>query len=230
MGQLEILPVPSDLQDNFCYEMDASILRIDAVAYPVIAVPEAATWRSQASGDYNILTSDYTFGRQIQIELDSDRMIHEASLLAAILARRLQPKTTHPKSAVLADRSALDGHVYAALRRPDENNDVVDLRTVTEETGGFLFGPGDYNLNIRHFARQAMDKACDKALVADHADIALEDNGLRIIDDEFRDRTAKALQHYYCQVLGTARVESLTGTREQRSQFLMSAVSHLLTA
>lgn len=182
---------------------------------PIVLVPEAATYYARSVGRPDILTNNYSFEQQVQIEFVSAGMVASAVLLAEELAVKLQTSGSR-HGFIISDRSMLDGHVYSRLRTPDHPDDPVNLRQVAAATGMLLLSPTQPDVDIRHIAREQVAAACDTAYISDHHDIPFEDNGLRQADLEFRDLIAGSMAEYYEDVVGTKKVHYLRGDRAQR--------------
>jgi hypothetical protein len=196
----------------------AAYERVDDVTVPIVVAPEAATYYAQKiAKNSRVVTDQYTIDDQIGMESTAKRLITRANIVAAHLSHVLQPDIARPLAIVASDRSPLDGHVYSAIRTPDAEQELIDMASVANATGGKT--PLHYAgcaIPYRENARVDAVGSFSIAFVTDHTEISLESSQYRSDDIQFRNQIAQSMTAYYKSILGDERVVALSGDRSER--------------
>jgi hypothetical protein len=195
---------------------------VSGVKVPVVVVGEVARQLDAFYPDRNMLTSGYSRDSQASITLRTLFRTQGAGMSAMAMARKFQPNREKLVGAVLTDRGVLSGFSYALLRLPEEeDHGHVDLANISD-----LSTPS-FTINI---AEQAYRFAggYDKILLTDHTEIGLEDDGKRVVDDDFRTLVADSVAAAYQARLSAEKIAHLRGDRAARVVQLSGHIRELL--
>lgn len=194
---------------------------VNGVRVPVVVVGEVARQLDAFYPDRNMLTTGYNRDDQASITLRTISRAQGAGMSALAMARKLQPNRQKPVGAVLSDRGVLSGFSYASLRLPNEDHDHVDLANISDlPTPSF---PIDIAQQANAFAGHY-----DKVLLTDHLEIGLENDGKRVVDDNFRSLVADSIAAAYRARLPAEKVSLLCGDRAARVARLSAHICGLI--
>lgn len=217
VAELNGVPLSKPSYNSVCVTTD-----IDGTTVPIVVAAESARMYDSMHPQERALTDGYSRDGQASITMRLMGAAQGAAMSAAAVARQLQPDRLKTVSLALIDRGILSGFEYAWLRLPEEDHTVVDLAAISD------IPTPSHVINV---AQQAYEFASvyDKILLVDHAEVAFEDDGKRVIDGGFRNLVAEGISQAYRLRLPEDRIDMLRGDRLQRKQQIVAHIRDLLT-
>lgn len=197
---------------------------------PVITCEEAATRYAYQRGQPELVTTGYGFGHQIMMEHKAMEMVLDAYTIArrAALAYPAIPRLGNC-ALILSDRFTADGAAYSALRLPERDQENIDYNEVEDAVLGWRTHPtGQRILPIRGLFREFVRQYCDMVFMADHREVALENNGLRDSSLAFREAVARRIAQIYRHGIGLPLMPLLQGSVEQRKETIRQWTERIL--
>ncbi len=187
-------------------------------------VPEATTAYMNVVGDITLATNGYTREHQIAME---DYALSLTMSGLADLASHIKDNNIRA-GVLLADRTSLDGTAYRALRIPTDSPWVNGY-----DTDRVLYGePFNKVQGVElHYERMWDDflrRYCDFAIFPNHSELALEDNGTRLVDDEFRNAVGQLMLAKYTHAVGKEKIHIVSGDRNDRLAQLLSVITAIV--
>lgn len=203
---------------------------IGGVHVPIVGVPEAATLYAEEAHNPRILTTDYKMADQVWIEQRGLLMNGAATILAAEMAHQWNKSRSEIFGVLVTDRSPLDGTAYSAVRLPDEEQELFELRQLAAQcrSGFVLISHNEDGVyDMRKPVREAI-ATCDAVVMTDHTEVTFKPSELRESDLIFRDTIAGVIRQKYEEVVGPQAITLLRGSRRKRVEKLQSVVQDVM--
>jgi len=212
VGKLETLGITNieGEYDDFGYGLAES----DSGIRPFVTVPETARWCADLYKRPDFLAENYNLGFQLNIDSQALFRTHAAAFATKSLTASLKESGDIPSSQtvinplVVSDRSAMDGVVYSELRIPKDTNIVFG----SPRTG---------------FISEWLKTYTDLAVVVDHNEVEFEDDAARLSELDFRDTVNRSIRLNYEHFLGSEKVVSICGNRENRVQKFLQLIGQV---
>jgi nicotinamide riboside kinase len=197
--------------------------RLDGVA--VAFVPEATTAYMHHTGLNTLATTDYSREHQVAMEEYGLSLIMSGfTELAEYLAF-----TKEKHGLILTDRTPLDGPVYRTKRLPGDDPWVSGFINETLLHGRTFNTFEDVQLNKENMWSDFLKRYCDFVIIPDHTEIALEDNGTRLLDETFRQEIADKMKEIYIKSVGLEKIHVVQGSHSERLRSTQTVINDTLS-